>query len=408
MKLIDFIYIFAILVALYSSFLWLCVLVGKRERIKENLKLKRYPSITFLIPAYNEEKHIAKCIESILNLDYPKKPKIVVINDGSTDRTEEIARRYEKFGVKVISKPNEGKKSKALNYALKNLKIDTELVACMDADSYPEKDFLKKIVPYIQKAHAVTPAMKVANPRTWIEKIQWVEYCFSIMLRRLFAIFDCQYVLPGPGSIYRTDVLKKVGYFDENNLTEDMELAFRLIEKGYRIENAIDAYVYTDCPKTFKELFKQRLRWYRGYLQNVKKYFHMVLNPKYGNLGVFVLPVNFFWLFIVVFLFVYPVYKLLFTAIENLWRWAKFGFVLSFPELHFSVVYLNFFTFFWIFLAVLNFTNIYLSVRFSGEKLDLWKKKTFYIYFFLFYSFLIGFFYLAAIAAELLRVREKW
>ncbi len=410
MHFVDFVYLFSFLVMIYSSVLWLSVLLDHGDRIKKREKPKKWPSITFLIPAYNEERHIAKCIESLLNLDYPKKPKIIVINDGSTDRTGEIARRYEKYGVRVVDKVNEGKKAKALNYALKNLKIDTELVACMDADSFPERDFLKKIVPHLTRAHAVTPAMKVANPKTVMEKIQWVEYCFSIFLRKLFAIFDCQYVLPGPGSVYRRDVLKKIGYFDENNLTEDMELAFRMIDNGYRIENAIDAYVYTDCPKTFRELFRQRIRWYRGYFQNVKKYFHMVLNPKYGNLGVFLLPVNFIWLFIVIFFFVYPIYRFIFDSIHTLFLWMRGGIYLQQPSFNFnfSILHLNFFMFFWTFLFFVNILNIYLSVKYSGEKLELWKKKSFYIPFFILYPLLIGFFYLVSIIYELLGVRRKW
>lgn len=408
MHLVDIIYLFAFFVMIYCVVLWLIVLFINSDKFKKVKPLKKWPSVTFLVPAYNEEKHIAKCIESLLKLDYPIKPKIIVINDGSTDKTEEIAKKYEKYGVKVITKPNEGKKAKALNYALKNLEIDTDLVICMDADSYPEKNFLKKIIPYIQNAHAVTPAMKVANPKTIWEKIQWVEYCFSILLRKLFAIFDCQYVLPGPGSVYRTDVLKKLGYFDEENLTEDMEMAFRMINQGYRIENAIDAYVYTDCPKTFRELFKQRIRWYRGYLQNVKKYSHMLFNPIYGNLGVFLLPVNFLWIFIVVFFFVYPIYNFILNAFDTIYKIFHAGFLFTFPEFKINILYVDFFTFFWIFIMIISFINIALSIKYSGEKLELWKKKTFYISFFLLYPFIIGLFYLVSIIYELLGVKGKW
>lgn len=403
----DMAYLVIFFVMIYSSVLWFLVFFANRRSLAP-APLVYFPSITFLIPAYNAEKTIGRCIESVLSLDYPKKPEVVVINDGSTDRTREIAESYGERGVTVISKKNEGRKSKALNCALRTMDIQTEAVACMDADSYAEKDYLKRIAPLLEHAEAVTPAMKVAEPVTLMQKVQWVEYCFSIFLRRLFSIFDCQYVLPGPGSVYKTEALKRAGFFDEDNLTEDMELAFRMYDLGFRIDNRMDAYVHTECPATFRELLRQRIRWYRGYMQNVGKYRYMVLNPAYGNLGFFLLPINFVWIFILLFLFFYPAFNIWKAAVDVLYRWAAINFALTMPKLNIGVFYLDFFISFWLLFFVMNAMTIYLSIKTSGERLELGKRKKNYLAFALLYPALLAIFWIASLLYELAGKRERW
>lgn len=406
MQLIDLIHLVVYSIMIYCSVLWLSVFLKNRKKMLYNPEPKRFPSITFLVPAYNEEKNIEKCLRSLLNLSYPKgKLKIIVIDDGSTDRTPEIVKKFK--GVKLVKQENRGKAA-ALNNGLKYVK--TELVACMDADSFPEKGYIIKMIGYLEKRNvaAVTPAMKVLKPKTIIQKIQWVEYLWSIFLRKIFNFFDCQYVIPGPGSIYRTSVLKKLGGFEEGNITEDTEIALRIIDKGYRIENSINAYVYTEAPKTFKGLYKQRLRWYRGYIQNVIKYSKMVFNPKYGNLGIFLLPINFVWMFIMGFLLL----SSLFTSISNLlqhfvnWSYIRFGIIK--PEIRIDIFLIDFYTYFSLIFLVLSLLTIWLSVVFSGEKVKLKKRFTFYLSYVLIYPPLTSIFWLSAIIYEVLRVKRRW
>ena len=345
----------------------------------------------------------------MLNLNYPKnKIKIVEINDGSTDKTGEILKKFR--GIKVIEKKNEGSKAKALNYALRRIKIKTDLLACMDADSYPDRNFLLNMIGFFEdkKIAAVTPAMKVLKPKTIMERVQWMEYLFSIFLRKLFSIFECQYVLPGPGSIYRSWIFKKIGYFDEDNITEDMEIAFRMNDKGYKIENSSTAYVYTDCPKNFSGLFKQRLRWYRGYLSNVMKYSHMILNPKHGNLGMFLLPINFVWTVIIAFFFIYPIFGWLNGAISGFFTWKAINFSILKPEFDTSIVYADFYTTFLFIFWSLNIMTIYYSLKVSGEKVNIKKRIINYISFMFIYPLILSIFWISAVAAELLGVRKKW
>ncbi|MBI5355146.1 MAG: glycosyltransferase family 2 protein [Candidatus Aenigmarchaeota archaeon] len=404
MQPIDTAYLSVFFIMIYSSVLWFIVFFRNKNDFPVTAGS---PSITFLVPAFNEEKNIGRCIDSLLSMDYGGEVKIVVINDGSTDRTGEIAKQYA-GKVTVLEKPNEGKKSKALNYALGKLPVSTELTACMDADSYVSKDYLKRIVEHMGNADAVTPAMKVSEPRTIYQMVQWVEYCFAIFLRRVFSVFECQYVLPGPGSIYRTASLKKAGYFDENNLTEDMELAFRMHDNGQKIGNCVNAFVYTECPDTFRKLLKQRVRWYRGYLQNVFKYRHMILNPSYGNLGIYLIPVNFIWIFVLLFLFIYPIFNIASQIWDFSIRWSSIGFALTQPKFNIGLVYLDFYIVFWALFWVLNIMTVYLSITASGEKVDLKARKKYYIGYVLMYPVMLTIFWIAALWDEISKARLRW
>jgi cellulose synthase/poly-beta-1,6-N-acetylglucosamine synthase-like glycosyltransferase len=406
MQVVDVIYLLVYTVILYCSILWFTVFFKNRKKMLKNPKPKRFPSITFLVPAYNEERNIERCLRSILNLNYPKdKLKVIVIDDGSTDNTAKIVRKFKK--VKLIRQKNSGKAS-AINNGLRHVK--TELVACMDADSFPDKDYLLKMVGRMEKKSvaAVTPAMKVSKTRSIIQKIQWVEYLWAIFLRKIFSIFDCQYVTPGPGSVYKKEVLEKIGDFDEKNLTEDMEIAFRIVNNGYRIDNSMDAYVYTDAERSFKELYRQRLRWYRGYIQNTIKYSHMIANPKYGNLGFFILPINFVWMFIVGFLLFSLIFRLFWDAFQSFINWSYVNFALMPLKIKIDIFLIDFYTYFGILFLIISLAYIWLSVIYSGEKLDVKRKFKFYVSYILLYPFLISIFWIISIIYEILGIERKW
>jgi len=281
-----------VFITLYITIVWVSFLYLYE---KKPLQLKEYPSITIAIPAYNEEKGIRKTILSALSIDYPKdKLKIVVVNDGSKDNTqaviESIAKEH-KGEFEFILKKNEGK-AKALNTALD--KCDTELFACLDADSYVEPDSLKMMLPHFDKPNvaATISAIHVVEPKNFYEKFQRMEYILAILTRKLMAFINTLTVTPGVLSVYKTDVLKKVGGFDNDTLTEDFEIAMRLKYYGYDIEIETAAKTYTYVPNTFGKLWRQRVRWYRGFVENHKKYYKMFLNKKYGALAYFQMPLN--------------------------------------------------------------------------------------------------------------------
>ena len=248
-------------------------------------KPKKYPSVTIVVPAMNEEKSIAKTIKCLLKLDYPKKINIVVINDGSTDNTLKIIK---KFPVKVISKKKNQGKSKALNDALKICK--TEIFGFIDAETFIEKNALKKMFGYFndKKVGAVMPPIYVYKPTSTLEKLQQIEYVFSMMTRKVLTFINSLFVTPGC-AFYRTDLLKKIGGFDSKTMGEDLEIGLKINKHGYKIENSINTKVWTVVPNTVRKLIRQRVRWYRGIIYNTIKYRKLFF--KKSDIGMFVLPV---------------------------------------------------------------------------------------------------------------------
>ena len=261
------------------------------ERIAglKNPILKKFPFVSIMVPAYNEQATIGKTIQSLLNLDYPRnKLQIIIVNDGSKDATRAIAESFMSKGVEVINKRNSGK-GDSLNMALKKAK--GEFVVSMDADSFVNPDCLKKMLGYFSNPSvmAVTPSLKVYNPNGILQRLQAIEYLIGVYLRKVFAYLGSIHVVPGPFSMFRKSFFDTYGGYDADNLTEDIEIAFRIQSNKFIIENSIDANVYTIGPNTFKDLLKQRLRWYVGFLNNIQNYKHL-FGRQYGNLGLFFLP----------------------------------------------------------------------------------------------------------------------
>ncbi|MEM4133608.1 MAG: glycosyltransferase family 2 protein [Candidatus Micrarchaeia archaeon] len=261
-----------------------------RQKVRKRAKRTKYePTVSFIIPAYNEEETILDTIKSVLESDYPKdKIEIIVVNDGSTDRTAEVVKTIKDKRVKLINKKNSGK-ADSLNKGIEKAK--GEIIVTLDADSYIEKDSLRKMISYFKDdVAAVTSAVKVKEREnmTFLEKLQRLEYLFTIFNRRLFAMINGVYVTPGPFSAFRREIFDIVGGFDPNNIMEDQEIALRIQAANYKIESCMDAVVYTDVPKDFSSFMRQRERWHRGGFRNVLKYAYTI-NPKYGDFGVFVM-----------------------------------------------------------------------------------------------------------------------
>lgn len=298
----EYIMLIISFIGLYLAIIWFNLLLLGKKEIEECKKQKRgyYPSITFAIPAFNEEKTIAKTIESILDINYPKdRYEIYVIDDGSKDNTAEIAKRYIKHGITVISTKNHGK-GHALNVALKRSK--KELFACIDADSYIEKESVIRIVQNFRKKgiSGCSSSILIRNNKKIIEKIQVFEYMYAAIFRQIYSFINCMYVTPGVLSVYRTDDLKEEGYFDEaDNITEDLEIALRLHNRHKHIAFEIRSITHTAAPNTLKSLMRQRIRWFRGYIYNARKYKHMHFNKEFGVLGLFMLPLNILGVFLV-------------------------------------------------------------------------------------------------------------
>lgn len=252
---------------------------------------KKFPIVTIIVPVWNEERTLAGTVRSLLALDYPKdKLDIIIVDDGSTDGTRQIANTFKGHAqVRVFHKENGGKHT-AVNLGISRAK--GELIGCLDADSFVDRNALLEIVRCFEdeRIMSVTPAIRVHTPGNILQKVQRVEYNMGIFLRKMFGSMNAIHVTPGPFSIFRKKVFDDLGEYRRAHNTEDMEMALRMHKNHYPIANAYTAYVYTVTPRTVKGLYKQRLRWVYGFLANVIDYRTMVFNKKYGNVGVFTLP----------------------------------------------------------------------------------------------------------------------
>ena len=288
------------------------------------------PSVSIIVPCFNEENTVQKTIASLLELNYPKdKLLITVVDDGSTDSTYEKAMTFVNHErVKIFTQKNGGKFS-AMNFGIKN--SNTDVVACLDADSMVTKDALIKMIPYFNGENivAVTPAMKVYNPKSILRRIQNTEYNVSILLKKIMSKLDAIHVTPGPFSLFKREIFEKIGYFKAAYNTEDMEIAFRIQSFRYRIANCPNALVYTVTPDTFKKLYKQRIRWAYGFLKNLQDYRHILFNPKYGNIGMLTLPFAALSIAISILIFWNTVYNFAYYIIEHIDRFIDFYCFLS-------------------------------------------------------------------------------
>ena len=245
--------------------------------------------VTVIVPAYNEEKAIGKTVEALLKLSYVNK-EIIVVDDGSTDKTFEVARKYENAFINVITKPNGGKWD-ALNTGVKAAK--GEFIVCIDADTLIDSDAIQHLINHFSDPDvaAVAGNVKVGNRHSLLTKLQALEYVVGINLyRRSEAFLEKVTVVPGPIGAFRASVLKEVGLFEGDTVAEDADVTYKILKAGYKTVYESRAIVYTEAPTSMTELAKQRYRWYRGGFQVLSKYKDMAFNKEYGRTGTFVVP----------------------------------------------------------------------------------------------------------------------
>jgi cellulose synthase/poly-beta-1,6-N-acetylglucosamine synthase-like glycosyltransferase len=285
-------YPFLFIAIFFESFV-LVTLLSKPARVARARKYSNEtPAVAIIVPCWNEASTLAATCDSLLALEYPKeKLEIILVNDGSTDATKEVMERFSAYPqMHVIHKENGGKHT-ALNAGI--AATDAEFIGCLDADSFVEPDALREIISCFahEKVAAVTAAMSVHRPEGVLQHMQNAEYIFGITLRHAISSINGLYVTPGPFSFYRHSVIKELGGFRYGHQTEDMEMALRIQQAGYSIENALRARVYTKTPNTLAGLVKQRTRWTSGFLRNIfGEYRGLIGNPEYGVLGVLMLP----------------------------------------------------------------------------------------------------------------------
>ncbi len=321
MYFIDYMFLGFAFISLYVVALFIILFVKNKTCMFKDAEVPEdLPTVSLIIPAYNEEDNIKATLDAIKQLRYPPELlEIIVVDDGSADRTVSIAKDA---GVRVITQANAGKAA-ALNNALRYAK--GEIVGCVDADSYPERDALLCMVPYFKDNSfgAVTSSIFVRNAKNFLEKLQEMEYILIAWNRKLLDYLNSVYVTPGPLSLYRKDLIVELGGFDETILTEDIEIGWRLQKAGYKIGMALGAKVYTKVPSSLRIWWNQRLRWDIGGIQTVFAY-RACFRRSYGIFGMFIIPYFSFSMILSLFglaLFIYLVI-LRITTIMDFWHYA--------------------------------------------------------------------------------------
>ena len=245
------------------------------------------PKVTILIPAHNEEFVIGKLLERMTELTYPKdKLEVVVIDDGSTDATGEIADSYaEKYDfIRVIHRPNGGGgKPAALNDGFKF--TNGEIVLTFDADYYPQLDIVEKLVaPFADpEVGAVQGRVTVLNEdESLVSKIVTLERIGGYRIDQQAR--DELVLVPQYGGTvggFRREALEKVGGWDSTMLTEDTDLTIRLILHGYQIRYVNEAEAYEEAVTSWRAYWNQRYRWAKGHMQCAFKHLKSVLKAKH-------------------------------------------------------------------------------------------------------------------------------
>ena len=291
MEFLTILYFTYTFIAFYFLIIYVLTYLQNRKQIFEVIKPDKIRTLSIIVPCYNEEKSIGKNIESFIASDYPGLKKLIVVDDCSTDDSYEIIKKYAKRYPQVIAlrtPKNTGRAAGAKNFGAKFVK--TELIGFSDADSIPNKSAISKMIGFFndEKMGAVTSRVLTRGKQNFLMRAQAIEYKIIAFTRKLLGFLDSIYVTNGPLSIYRKKAYDEVGGFDINNLTEDIEITWHFVSKGWKVEMSIPAVVRSSPPTTIKTWFKQRIRWNVGGIQTVAKYRKKMFQC--GMLGLFILP----------------------------------------------------------------------------------------------------------------------
>lgn len=294
------------------------------------------PPITLIVPAYNEEANCVEAAKSLLTLEYPEY-EVLIVNDGSVDSTlQRLTNAFELApaaraptaeiptapvrdiyhsrrhpSLWLVDKENGGK-SDSLNAGLNFCR--TPLFCAMDADSLLEREALIRIVrPFLEDASTVAAGgiIRVANgctvrsgivtdvrlPKNLLAQFQVLEYLRAFLSGRMgWDALGATFIISGAFGLFRRSIVVEAGGFATDTVGEDIELVVRLHRHcrerkiAYRIAYMPDPVAWTECPESLKILGRQRNRWQRGLIEVMLRHCRMLLNPRYGRIGLLAYP----------------------------------------------------------------------------------------------------------------------
>lgn len=288
-----------------------------RERDASPRVSESFPPISVLLAAYNEERVIASTLRHLLDADYPSAVEIIVVDDGSTDRTAPIVLEIASTEprIRLIRQPNAGKAT-ALSRALGEAGHD--VLVMIDADTMVTPDGLRKLVAPLcdPQTGAVSGYIRVGNTGRWLGKFQDLEYTGAFEIdRRAQDLLGCIVVAPGALSAFRREALREAGPITNDTLAEDTDLTLQLHRLGWKVVFAAQAVADTEAPEHVRALVSQRFRWAFGTLQCLWKHGEILFAPQSGWLGWFALPS--IWVFQIFVVAVTPILDLI--VLWSLW-----------------------------------------------------------------------------------------
>lgn len=348
------------------------------------------PSVSILVPAYNESANIEAAIQSLLEVAYPDL-EILVINDASTDDTLAYASKwagaYKNAEVRVLDTGTNVGKAEALNLGIRS--STREIVVGMDADSRLESQAILKGVAHFINPEVVAVAgnVKIINRVNFLTRLQSLEYLLGLnLVRRAQGYFQCVNIIPGPMGFFRRSVLEEIGGYDSDTFAEDCDLTLKMLARGYRINYEPEAISWTEAPESIAGLITQRYRWTRGILQSLKKNkFSLFHIRKAGFVNSFML-----W---------YMLFEAIAWPIMNIFGNLFFLFIAA----YYGAV--NILLLWWLILILLDMTGALHTVSIETEELTL----VFYsIPYRMFFIFGVDITKMLATFEELFKVRMRW
>ncbi|MGC1122662.1 MAG: glycosyltransferase [Candidatus Methanofastidiosia archaeon] len=220
------------------------------------------PHSSVIIPVYNNESTIGLCVQSVLDSDYPFE-EVIIVNDGSTDRTQDILQNL--TGITVYTIPHSGKAA-ALNYGIAHSIGD---IITLDADTAVRRDTVRMLVRNLQVYDAVAGNLQVSNVKKFLGRCQAIEHVRVAMFRKVAQYFDDIDIVPGPIGAFKREVFSRLSY--GTSIVEDMELTQNIRQEGFTVGYEQEAKAYTQMPDRWVPFVRQRLRWAEGNLHLLLK-----------------------------------------------------------------------------------------------------------------------------------------
>lgn len=404
-------------ISLFLAIFWIFTLFFEEDKIHQKPKAKRFPAVSVIIPAYNEAETIGATLRSLLKADYPKNRfEIIVVANNCSDNTAEEVRKVKSSKIKLLEVFwDKGAiingKAHAQNIGLKHAK--GELIVVMDADTIVQKDTLGLMAPYFEDAKLglVASGVKIHEPRNFLEKLQWFEFLSITLLRRLMSSLSVLFVTPGAFNMYKKSAVEEVGGFDENTLTEDLDVAVHLLHDGYKVKSQLDAVVYAKAMRTPRAFHFQRVRWSRGFFAAMLKYRDMLFNPKYGMLGQFMMPM----LFVIPWILIAVVSTVLYNILLNVY--AGLLFILTVgrnigiyipPKLTIKKLFFSADVQIMLFTLIMAICGIFLLLKAHKHLKEKMRYPITALIFLTFYQFLLSAYWLIALCYELVGAKKIW